>query len=238
MTAVALVASGASVANDPGPADYREIRLDLGPDTLEAIDTYAGDTPLIVTNRPSWAGGNAIESPNRIATLESALASPAVWAVDIEYDVLTGAVDPPIAAAAEDLLDLADATDTRVICSVHDHEGSPSTDALVDLARSTATLGDIGKLAVTPSDPAAFADLAGAVAEIHTNGLSVATMAMGRYATPSRVLSIAFDQPLVYGHAPGGTHTAPGQVSVTHLRAVVNALKTTDDAPSGDERNR
>ena len=181
-----LVAATADLADEPAArehADAVEFRMDMATDPLNALDGYDGDLPLVATNRPAWEGGERPAGPERLAELERALGHDAVGAVDVELAALRGesaaeaaGVDPGAVAA---VVDRARETDTAVIVSTHDFEGTPDRTRMRDLLGAAGEYGDVAKLAVTAGGPADAVALLSVTQAATADGERVATMAMG-----------------------------------------------------------
>ncbi|PSP51819.1 type I 3-dehydroquinate dehydratase, partial [Halobacteriales archaeon QH_3_68_24] len=181
-----LVAATADLADEPAArehADAVEFRMDMATDPLDALEGYDGDLPLVATNRPTWEGGERPDGPERLAELERALGHDAVGAVDVELAALRGesaaeaaGVDPGAVAA---VVDRARETDTAVIVSTHDFEGTPDRGRMRDLLGAAGEYGDVAKLAVTAGGPADAVALLSVTQAATADGERVATMAMG-----------------------------------------------------------
>jgi 3-dehydroquinate dehydratase-1 len=225
-----LAAATADLADEPaarGHADAVEFRLDLAADPLDALAAYDGDLPLIVTNRPTWEGGEADPGTDRVEALRTAVDSDAVAAVDVELDALTGgpegSVNPEMAAA---LVDDARAAGTSVVVSTHDFEGTPHRDRLRESLRDAAALGDVAKLAVTAEGPGDVLALLDATWNAVTAGETAATMAMGEAGRHSRAVAPLYGSRIGYAPVDPAEATASGQYDLATLATLVERLES------------
>ncbi|MFW6436262.1 MAG: type I 3-dehydroquinate dehydratase [Halococcoides sp.] len=214
-----LAASTASLSEAFGPADAIEFRMDLADDPLDALDSYGGDRPIIATDRVTSEGGESPAGPERRERLIAAARSPAVGAVDVELDRV---------AECEDVIAAARAADTRVIVSAHDFEATPGPEAMVERLAQAASVGDVGKLAVTATDREDTLDLLVATRAASVQGHRVATMAMGEPGRHTRVVAPLYGSRIGYAPPAGAPATAPGQYELTRLAELIAAL---DGAP-------
>lgn len=216
-----LAASTADLADEPAArahADLLEYRLDLASDPLLALDAYDGHIPLLVTNRPTWEGGEATPGPERLAALETALSHDAVVAVDLELASLKRT--PRAVAVAE----AASEAGVAVVASVHDFERTPSTAALTGLLDVAATAGDVGKVAVTARDRTDTLRLLTATHEATAAGRRVATMAMGAAGRHTRAVAPLYGSKIGYAPVVAADATAPGQYDLEGLATLVERL--------------
>ncbi|KAB1192164.1 type I 3-dehydroquinate dehydratase [Haloferax sp. MBLA0076] len=221
-----LAASTADLADEPaarGVADAVEFRLDLADDPLDALDGYDGELPILATNRAEWEGGEADTADvDRLDTLVAATEFDAVAAVDIELACLRADVGADAAARAR-------ATGATVVASVHDFDRTPARSELTNLLHEAATLGDVGKLAVTAhsnADALRLLDVTRAATEW---GDTVATMAMGEAGRHTRAVAPVYGSKIGYAPVDPADATAPGQYDVQTLRSLVADLSSNPD---------
>ncbi len=222
-----LAASTAALSEEPAArehADAIEFRLDLATDPLDALFAYDGELPLLVTNRPTWEGGNATSEVDRFDELASAIEHEQVGAIDIELRALTG--DEPSATAdrARKIRSLARSADVSVVASVHDFDRTPRKDRLSELLASAAAEGDVGKLATTACDRADALALLTATYEATQEGRTVATMAMGEAGRHTRAVAPLYGSRIGYAPVDPERATAPGQYDLATLRSLVGSL--------------
>ncbi|MFB6124679.1 MAG: type I 3-dehydroquinate dehydratase [Halanaeroarchaeum sp.] len=219
-----LAASTGDLSEEPAArehADAVEFRMDLAETPGEALADYDGDLPLLVTNRPTWEGGEREDGPERVQELLDALEQPAVEAVDVELDAVTDGTDH---TDATEVLAAAEAAGIDVVVSTHDFSGTPALGELADLAAATTALGDVGKVAVTAEHSGQVLDLLRVTYEFATAGHQLATMAMGHPGKHSRVVAPIYGSSIGYAPVDAEAATAPGQYDLALLRTLVDAL--------------
>lgn len=201
-----------------GTADALEFRMDLAEDPLAQLEAYNGELALIATNRIENEGGAVPEGETRRATLRSAIDDEAVAAVDLELSaVAAGDVDA--------LRDRAAATDTAVIVSAHEFDGTPTRDAMAETLRRAAEAGDVGKLAVRATTMEDVLDLLVVTLERTRAGDRVATVAMGPIGRHSRAVTPLYGSKIGYAPVDAEDATAPGQYDLETLASLVRALR-------------
>jgi 3-dehydroquinate dehydratase-1 len=220
-----LAAATTDLADEPAAradADALEFRLDGADAPLAALDAYEGTLPIIATNRPEREGGAVPDGPERLDTLRSAAADPAIAAVDVELST----VDRGEARA---VLDTARAHGTRVIVSTHDFAATPPPARLRELLSSAGETGDVAKLATTATGPGDVLDLLTATHEAKRAGERVATMAMGEAGRHSRAVAPLYGSRIGYAPVRATEATAPGQYDLATLRVLIDRLRGTED---------
>ncbi|GHS85110.1 3-dehydroquinate dehydratase [Actinomycetota bacterium] len=220
----ALVAQAAdAVAAAPDVVEWRVDLLDGMADTDAVVAAgrrlvaALGGIPLLVTVRTTDEGGRAAVTPDAyVALYRAVLAAGVADLVDVE--VLRDAV------AVRTLVDLAHDAGVVVVGSNHDFTGTPPQPELESRLLLMAELGaDVLKLAVMPHDPGDVLALLGATWAVSRRvGQPVITMAMGTTGVVSRLAGGVFGSAATFGTVGGsGAASAPGQVDVTTLRAVL-----------------
>ncbi|MFB6360283.1 MAG: type I 3-dehydroquinate dehydratase [Halobacteriales archaeon] len=213
-----LAAVTADLEQEPAAratADAIEFRMDLAAAPLDQLRAYDGALPVIATNRVETEGGDAPDEPSRIEDLVTAASISAVEAVDIEAAALH-------AEAADDLPDPG--SDVGRIVSAHDFAATPGTEEMAATLRAAARAGDVGKLAVTATDPADVLALLEVTQELTASGLTVATMAMGEAGQHSRAVAPLYGSRIGYAPVSADAATAPGQFDLATLRTLVETL--------------
>ena len=219
-----LAAATTDLGDEPAAradADAVEFRLDGAAAPLSALEDYAGELPLIATNRPEAEGGAVPDGPERLETLRSALDHDAVGAVDVELSTVER-------GEADALLRAARARDTRVIVSTHDFEGTPPREELRDLLDRAGREGDVAKLAVTAAAPEDVLDLLTVTRAATREGDLVATMAMGEAGRHSRAVAPLYGSRIGYAPVDPAGATAPGQYDLATLRDLIDRLRGPD----------
>lgn len=217
-----LAASTADLAEERrarADADAVELRLDLADAPLEQLDDYDGDLPLIATDRMGADGGRGAAGSDHIDVLEGAVARPSVDAVDVELAVIEDGGGSRVVEAARK-------ADVAVVVSVHDVEGTPDRETMARTLQAAASAGDIGKLAVTATDPGDALALLRVTWELSARGVPVATMAMGAPGRHTRAVAPVYGSRLGYAPLEPERATAPGQYDLATLAALVSELRT------------
>jgi len=209
-----LAASTPTLDCDPGPADAVEFRMDLASDPLGALAKYDG-RPVIATDRIATEGGESSAGPDRRDRLIRAARMACVGAIDIEL-ARVGDCDGVIGAACK--------AETSVIVSAHDFEATPDPEAMVERLGRAASIGDVGKLAVTATDRGDALDLLVATHAATVAGHRVATMAMGESGRHTRAVAPLYGSKIGYAPPADGEATAPGQYDLDRLADLIDAL--------------
>ncbi|MEZ3114579.1 type I 3-dehydroquinate dehydratase [Halobaculum sp. MBLA0147] len=221
-----LAAATGTLADEPAARDHAdlvEFRLDLAEEPLAALRAYDGPTPLLVTNRPRWEGGQTAPY-GRLDTLAAAVAFESVVAVDVELATLRGRPPGTNDTGVAELRERIRETETTLIASVHDFDGTPDREALDGLVRAAAAAGDVGKVAVTAETPDDALRLLGATRRATARGDRVATMAMGEAGAHTRAVAPVYGSRIGYAPVHEAEATAPGQYDLATLRELVAQL--------------
>jgi len=214
-----LAASVADLDREPAArsdADLLEFRMDLAADPLDQLAAYDGALPILATNRADWEGGQA-EGANRLDDLATASEYDDVVAVDVELNAVRH-------GDGEGVLDHARAHGASAVVSTHDFEGTPPADDLRDRLADAVAAGDVGKLAVTATDPADVLTVLMLTREFTASGFQVATMAMDGIGCHSRAVAPIYGSKLGYAPIDPDEATAPGQYDLATLRGLVDQL--------------
>jgi 3-dehydroquinate dehydratase-1 len=223
LTASTADLADAETATARAHADAVEFRMDLADDPESALASYDGTLPLLVTNRATWEGGECDDDEDtRLRTLERAAERECVAAVDIELASLIGKRG---ATAADRIRSLG----ASVVASVHDFEGTPQASALHEQLHRAATLGDVGKVAVTATDRTDALRLLEATNAATTWGDTVATMAMGEAGRHTRAVAPVYGSKIGYAPVDPADATAPGQYDLETLSELVGKLERNPD---------
>lgn len=231
-----LAAATADLSEEPRAREYAdavEFRMDLADDPLETLAAYAGELPVIATNRADWEGGGTRSVPSassgrsprageaagdrRLDDLTRAAEFDSVAAVDIELESLD-------TASGRETADQAREHGVDVIVSAHDFEGTPSVDELRDVLRRAADAGDVGKLAVTAEEPGDVLALLSVTDDLASDGRRVATMAMGEAGRHSRAIAPIYGSRIGYAPVDPAEATAPGQFDLATLSELIEQL--------------
>jgi 3-dehydroquinate dehydratase-1 len=199
-------------------ADAVEFRMDLAEDPLAQLDDYDGVLPLIATNRAEWEGGEA-DDAGRLDDLAAAAEHDLVEAVDVELNAVRH-------GGGSGVVDHARDHGATAIASIHDFDGTPSADEMRDMLVDAVSNADVGKLAVTATDPADVLTLLMLTREFSAQGESVATTAMGEPGRHSRAVAPVYGSRIGYAPVDPDEATAPGQYDLPTLRRLVEELRS------------
>jgi 3-dehydroquinate dehydratase-1 len=192
-------------------ADILELRIDLlDSDARQALlDVKKTGMPVIITNRMKEEGGAWTGSEyERIRTLVSLL--PLADAIDIEL----------CAKKRDYVVEKASSAGKTVITSTHDFQKTPETAVMAGMLKESFKAGaDIAKLAVMPSSLEDVLRLLEVT--LYAKG-AVCTIAMGEIGRHSRVVAPVYGSVMTYGYVENAT--APGQLRVDELKAILNLL--------------
>lgn len=212
----------AAVAPVLALVDVIEIRLDGMADPRIADCIAALDKPILVTNRPQWEGGQWQRSEQeRVALLCQALRWGARY-VDIELHA-----DP---ALREQVLTEAARVGAQVIISNHDFQTTPASDQLNHtLQRMMASGADIGKIVVTASGPGECLRILALQERAMAAGFPLCAFAMGTAGAISRLATLYLGGFMSYAALSPALATAPGQLSVQELHAMLPIVERCND---------
>ena len=213
-------------------ADVVELRADLlaGPDPLgdavglaAGVVDAAGGAPVLLTVRTAAEGGGAGLDDGAYCDLLHRLIE---GLADLEAARRPAALDVEQArGGAAELVARAHGAGLDVVVSHHDLRATPADEAMLARLRAMADAGaDIAKLAVTPRGPRDVARLLGVTARAGEElDVAVATMSMGPLGAVSRLSGAVFGSALTFATA-GGAPSAPGQLPIDRVRAVLDLL--------------
>lgn len=216
------LAAQTAAAQASACADLAELRLDPLPRAQYAAaiaQTRAAlDKPLLITLRTRREGGLGPQTPAEYAdAVQQILATGAADLIDIEYSI-PHALLLELRAAAQEAFAVP-------VYSQHHFEGTPPTDAMVELLVNMSQNGaGIAKLAVMPGTAADAARLltATATAAARCPDTPLLTMSMGQTGEITRFCGYAFGSVATFGTL--GAASAPGQPSAQRLAAALAAL--------------
>ncbi|MCW7074866.1 MAG: type I 3-dehydroquinate dehydratase [Candidatus Methanospirare jalkutatii] len=220
-------------------ADAVELRLDLfKPEEREATRVKAfvealreeAKAGVILTNRSASEGGKFEGSEDeRLSLLKEALEASEADAVDVEYFAEPRKRAEIVASAKK--------MNATVIFSFHDFAGMPDAAELEHLALKMHAEGaDIAKIAVTPETAEDALKLLELTLKLKASNASkagkgeaagekgVAFIGMGSVGRHLRVLAPIYGSALTYGFLEGEESVAPGQLSISELRSMIDKL--------------
>lgn len=206
------------IASSVRDADLIEIRADaikeISPrrviELLREVKKVSGKD-VILTVRPLKEGGlyQGTEDDRRFI-LEAGLEETDY--VDLELDT----------SQLEGLVKKASETGVKTIISHHNFESTPSREIMLSLLKREFNAGaDIAKLAVKARTMEDVLNLLSVTVEASREG-NICTIAMGNLGKIARVAAPFFGSTLLYGYV--SNPTAPGQLSVSELRKILNIM--------------
>ncbi|WP_435361240.1 type I 3-dehydroquinate dehydratase [Haloarchaeobius sp. DFWS5] len=235
-----LCASSSDLREEPTArehADAVEFRMDLADDPLAALDDYDGELPILATNRVAWEGGEAADDAGRLDDLAAAAEFDAVEAIDVELaavqtaDVVLAVGDggpsadaPGAAHDASRVVEHARDHGVSVVVSAHDFDGTPAAEDIAEMLDAACEVGDVGKVAVTATEPLDVLSLLAVTREFDAEGDCVATMAMGTIGSHSRVVAPAYGSRIGYAPVDPAKATAPGQLDLETMGRALDDL--------------
>lgn len=182
------------------------------------IRQAAGNTPLLFTRRCQREGGEPIVlGEDKVLALYGAVCgSGLVDCVDFEMSN-----DP---THIRQLREVSRAHQVQLILSFHDFQATPTLDELNARFLQAQRLGaDIAKVAVMPQRLEDVLTLLSATLQSsRTLDIALISMSMGAWGSLSRLFGSAFGSALTF--AVGASSSAPGQVPIEDLRAVLNVV--------------
>ncbi|WP_288845496.1 type I 3-dehydroquinate dehydratase [uncultured Citrobacter sp.] len=197
-------------------ADVSSIEAVL--EAARTIRDVMADKPLLFTFRSAKEGGEqALSVEHYIALNRGAVDSGLVDMIDLE--LFTG--DELVKATVEH----AHAKNVFVIMSNHDFHKTPAAEEIVQRLRKMQELGaDIPKIALMPQNKTDVLTLLSATLEMQERYADrpIITMSMAKTGVISRLSGEVFGSAATFGAVKKAS--APGQISVTDLRAVLTIL--------------
>ena len=202
--------------------DVIEIRLDgmADPRIDRCLSTL--HTPILVTNRPHWEGGQwQGGEQERVDLLCQALHAGARY-VDIELHAA------PI--LRQQVMDEAAKVGAQVIISHHDFTATPASAHLQHtLAQMMASGADIGKIVVTALGSGACLRILALQEQAMAAAFPLCAFAMVAAGAISRLATLYLGGFMSYAALSPEMATAPGQLSVRELHALRRILERDSD---------
>ena len=190
-------------------------------DTARAVRERAGSVPVMFTRRSSLEGGEKIPlAEHEVVQLY----------VDVCASRLVDLIDYETVHAAEDFRRLRAASREHGIALIGSYHNFKATPDAVSLAAKFALAhrleADIAKVAVMPKGPPDVLTLLGATFEASQSlPIPLISMSMGLYGSLSRMVGFVYGSALTW--AVGKSSSAPGQVPIEDLRAVLATIRKT-----------
>jgi len=197
--------------------DIVEIRLDGMKDPEIELCFAAIPRPVLVTNRPTWEGGQyAGGEQDRIDRLCKAVQCGARF-VDIELRTGT--------ELRAQVQQEARKHGAQVVISSHDFTGTPSrADLLATLRLMIASGADIGKIVTTATTAEEAVRILSLQQEAIASSFPLSAFAMGTAGKISRLATLYLGGFMTYAAITAQQATAPGQLSVRDLHSLISLL--------------
>lgn len=196
------------VANDciKKGADVLEFRIDglKNPDINEIKDTINEiNFPMIATNRINTEGGSFKGSEEERFNILYQCADLVDY-VDIELQ------------SNDEYIKKIHDTGVKTIVSYHDFEKTPKLSEITYIVEKEQELGDIAKVAFMPKDLDDTLKVLAILSHCE-NTIAISMSDLGSY---TRVMASKFNSPITF--AAGRDVTAPGQIDIETMRALLN----------------
>ena len=203
-------------AANSSKADCVEIRLDHLEDASDLKALKAVKKPLVVSCMPAWEGGKYRgDEEERVKLLMDCLSY-------CEYVTIELNTKPNL---RERLVEEAKTKGVKVIVSFHDFSGTPSKESMKKTVRREKTAGaDIAKAAFTAKS---YNDALRTMDILLEKGFGIPliVISMGSFGRISRILGPMLGSYLTYAAAGKGKESAPGQLTVKEVKAMMKVLK-------------
>lgn len=202
-----MVAAGLA-AQERG-ADLLEVRFDLMAKLPEDLSPFRRlSVPRIATLRTVHQGGKSeLDDEDRLRFFRRAGRIGFEY-LDIEAD------SPLVRRLGREL------KGTGVICSHHDFSGTPELPLILDAMVTTASKGDLAKVAFKVNGIGDLVRLHEAARMFSATGNDFVVIGMGPLGEVTRVLPEGFGSVFTYASLEKGKEAAPGQLDVATLKAL------------------
>jgi len=195
-------------------AHYVEFRMDKAAAPVDQLTEYDGELPIIVSNRPEWAGGDASES-TRLEELLAAASSDSVDMVEIDLETIK---------AEEWLVDELRENEVEVIVAYYDFEQTPEKSELQDLIVDCDEYGDISKVSVFAEERKDALLLLDCLDTASQRDIRVSGVSLGELGQHTRVIGVFYGSELCFAPIRLGTEAGYGEIELAQL---ANLLETT-----------
>lgn len=185
----------------------------------KAIKQAAGDIPLLFTRRSTLEGGEkiALNEDQVIAMYTAVCESKSIDLID--YEMANDAANIALVRTA------AETNGIKLVLSFHNFSYTPGLETLASKFLTADQLGaDVAKVAVMPRDLDDVLTLLTATrAASKKMRIPLISMSMGPYGALTRMVGGVFGSALSF--AVGASSSAPGQVPIEDLNAVLAVLQ-------------
>ena len=188
-------------------------------ETARALHMASAGVPLLFTRRSAREGGEkiSVDEAHVVEIYDAVCTSGLVDLVDVEMD--------GDAAQVREVQAVAGQSGAKTVLSFHDFHSTPTVEELVSRFERAYTLGaDIAKIAVMPRTHADVLALLSATKRAADElPIPVVSMAMGPLGAVTRAAGWVFGSAMTF--AVGRSSSAPGQMPIEDVRAVIEALR-------------
>lgn len=192
-------------------AHYVEFRMDKAPAPVDQLTEYDGELPLIVSNRPEWAGGDASESTR----LEELLAAASKDAVDlVEIDLET-------ARNEGWLIDELRENEVDVIVAYYDFDQTPEKSELQDLILECDEYGDISKVSVFAEEREDALLLLDCLNEASQSDIRISGVSLGELGQHTRVIGVFYGSEFCFAPIHLGDEAKYGEIELAQLASLL-----------------
>ena len=187
--------------------------------TAQAIRQAAGGIPVLLTRRNVTEGGTpiAIAEAQVVAMYVAVCQARCVELID--YELSNAPAD------LKTLRDVSKANGVTMIMSYHNFQQTPDAATLDAKFAAAEKLGaDVAKVAVTPqNEQDVLALLAATDRARQTIAIPLISMSMGGVGSLSRIMGWVYGSAATF--AVGKSSSAPGQIAIEELRAVLAVVR-------------
>lgn len=172
---------------------------------LELLSKYKDQS--VYTLRPENEGGKfSNDHAQRISFLQKLIDAKPLF-VDIEYELVSN---------SDELADIIDNSNTRILVSWHDFAGTPSQDELITLVNKMRVYSPYLKIVTTAKSVDDSINILSLYQSVDTH-VNLVAFAMGDAGVISRVLStVTGDAPFTYASLEKAI--APGQLTIEQMK--------------------
>lgn len=202
-------AVAAGLAAQERGADLLEVRFDHMVKLPEDLSPFRRLTvPRIATLRTVEQGGRSQLGDDERLRFFRRAARIGFEYLDIEHD------SPLVRRLGREL------KNTKVICSYHDFFGTPKLPDILDVMVSTASKGDMAKVAFQVNSVSDLFRIQEAARLFSATNNDYVVIGMGPLGEVTRVLPGSFGSAFTYASLERGKEAAPGQLDIATLKAL------------------
>ena len=195
-------------ADTLGSGDIFEIRLDLMEDFDLSRIIGSSPKPVLVTYRTVPEGGKGRADPKTVTDVLLTAIREGTPFVDVEYRLPS--------KWRRKILDARGAS--RIIISMHQHDGTPEASQLIKLLDDCASTGaDIVKIVTRAETWADNLRVLELIPMAHDRGLKIIAFCMGPMGRVSRILSHLMGGYLTFVSLEKGQESAAGQIPMMEM---------------------